>query len=136
MSSNIKIGSKFEREFCELLATKGFWVHRMAQNNAGQQPADVLAVYHGTAYLIDCKVCSDDRFPFSRMEDNQRMAMDKWISCQGSMPKFALKDSKGRIWMLDYQWAVAKEEAGDKGVACVKDRMFLVPFEEWLGWVT
>ena len=133
--SNIKDGSKFEREFCELLSRKGFWAHRMAQNNAGQQPADIIAVFQGTAYLIDCKVCSNDLFSFSRMEANQRMAMDKWIACKGTMPKFALKDSKGQIWMLDYQWAVAKEACGDKGVPCARDRMFVVTFEEWMEWV-
>ena len=134
--SNIKDGLKFERELCQILSENGFWVHQVSQNSGGQQPADVFAVYLGIAYLIDCKVCSDDRFRFSRMEDNQRMAMDKWVKLKGTMPKFALKDSKGRIWMLDYQWAIAKEEAGHKGVACAKDGIFIVPLQEWLGWIT
>lgn len=133
--SNIKDGTRFEKEFCEVLADNGFWVHRIVQNSAGQQPADIIAVYHGIAYLIDCKVCANDRFRFSRIEDNQRMAMDKWVALKGTMPKFALKDSKGRIWMLDYQRAKAEEEAGFKGVPCGEGRKFLVSLDEWLEWV-
>lgn len=135
-TSNVSIGSRFEREFCELLASKGFWVHRLAQNKVGQQPADVLAVYYGTAYLIDCKWCATtDRFVFSRMESNQRMAMEKWLSCRGTMPKFALKDSKGQIWMLDYRWAVGAEAMGVKSIACEANGTAIVPFEKWLKWL-
>lgn len=134
--SNAKDGAKFEKDFCSILADRGFWVHRVTPNAVGQQPADVIAVYHGTAYLIDCKVCADDIFRFSRMEDNQRTAMDRWVSLHGTAPKFALKDSKNRVWMLDFQWAVAKEEAGWKGVPCTKEREFVKTLDEWLEWVT
>ena len=61
MATNRKIGNSFETEFCELLFQHGFWCHNMAQNAAGQ-PADVIAVKGKTAYLIDCKVCSNNRF--------------------------------------------------------------------------
>lgn len=60
MATNRKIGNSFETEFCELLFQHGFWCHNMAQNAAGQ-PADVIAVKGKTAYLIDCKVCSNNR---------------------------------------------------------------------------
>ena len=60
MATNRKIGNSFETEFCELLFQYGFWCHNIAQNAAGQ-PADVIAVKNKTAYLIDCKVCSNNR---------------------------------------------------------------------------
>ena len=135
MTSNISAGTAFEREFCELLSDQGFWVHRISQNAAGQQPADVIAVYCGIAYLIDCKVCSNDRFQFSRMEENQRSAMDKWIGCKGTQPVFALRDSGNRVWILNYEWAIAKEQAGEKSVPCMKIDQFLIPLNEWLGWI-
>ena len=40
MATNRKLGNTFEAEFCEALYAEGFWVHNMAQNQAGQ-PADV-----------------------------------------------------------------------------------------------
>ena len=51
--SNKKIGNGFETEFCEKLFQNGYWVHNIAQNAAGQ-PADVIAVRNGVAFLIDC----------------------------------------------------------------------------------
>lgn len=71
---NKTLGNHFEGELCELLAENGFWAHNLAQNQAGQ-PADVIAVKNDVAILIDCKVCSNDRFSLSRIEDNQEMAM-------------------------------------------------------------
>ena len=135
-SSNVRSGSRFEREFAKLLSDNGFWVHLLARNIAGQQPADIIAMYHGGAYLIDCKVCENDRFPFSRVEENQRWAMKKWLEAGGTSPQFALKGSTGSIWMLNYEWVLIREEAGDKSVSCAKDRDFLIPFEEWLVNVT
>lgn len=43
MACNKKLGNNFETEFCEILSAHGFWVHNLAQNQAGQ-PADVIAV--------------------------------------------------------------------------------------------
>lgn len=59
--SNKKLGNDFESEFCKILSEHGYWCHNMAQNAAGQ-PADVIAVKDTIAYLIDCKVCSNDKF--------------------------------------------------------------------------
>ena len=90
MATNRKIGNSFETEFCELLFQHGFWCHNMAQNAAGQ-PADVIAVKNKTAYLIDCKVCSNNRFPLSRVEENQHFAMKTWKACGNGEGWFALK---------------------------------------------
>jgi Holliday junction resolvase len=90
--SNKKLGNDFESEFCEILAEEGFWVHNLAQNSAGQ-PADVIAAKNGVAYLIDCKVCSNDRFAFSRMEENQIQSMELWRECGNSEGLFALEFS-------------------------------------------
>ena len=70
---NKTMGNHFEEELCELLAEQGFWAHNLAQNQVGQ-PADVLAVRDNIAVLIDCKVCSNNRFPLSRIEPNQEAA--------------------------------------------------------------
>ena len=98
MVSNKKMGNSFERELCDKLASYGFWCHNLAQNQAGQ-PADIIAVRGKRAYLIDCKVCKNDRFPLSRIEENQRNAMTLWSDCGNGRGWFALKISTG-IYMI------------------------------------
>ena len=100
MATNRKIGNSFETEFCELLFQHGFWCHNMAQNAAGQ-PADVIAVKGKTAYLIDCKVCSNNRFPLSRVEENQHFAMETWKACGNGEGWFALKVEESALNLTD-----------------------------------
>lgn len=99
--TNKKIGNDFESVFCEILFQQGFWCHNLAQNQAGQ-PADVIAVRNGKSYLIDCKVCSRGRFPFSRIEDNQHCAMTTWEDSGNGVGWFALLCSD-HIFMVDYK---------------------------------
>ena len=99
MASNRKAGNAFEREFCRYLAERGFWVHNFAQKTGGQ-PFDVIAARHWNTYVFDCKVCENDEFPFSRIEDNQRMAMHLWHNCDNHVGIFALKFSNGKIYLI------------------------------------
>ena len=97
---NKKLGNKFEKELSEILYDAGYWVHLLNQNKNGQ-PADIIAVKDGGAYLIDAKVCSYEVFPFRRIEDNQHLAMDMWIECGNLTPQFALK-CRNEIYMVSY----------------------------------
>ena len=100
--SNKKLGNSFESELCEILSMYGFWCHNLAQNSAGQ-PADVIAVRNGNAYLIDCKVCSTNKgFALDRMEDNQNLAMELWDECGNGQGWFAMKLPTGDIIMLPH----------------------------------
>jgi Holliday junction resolvase len=100
--SNKKSGNQFESELCEILSAYGFWCHNLAQNSAGQ-PADVIAVRNGKAYLIDCKVCSTDKgFALSRVEDNQELAMNLWYECSNGTAWFAMKLPTGDIFMVPH----------------------------------
>lgn len=99
MPTNKKIGNDFEREFCDLLAAEGFWVHNLAMNSAGQ-PADVIAVRNGKAHLIDCKVCAGNKFSLSRVEENQHFAMDLWRDRGNGYGVFAIKMDE-HIYMVD-----------------------------------
>ena len=100
--SNKKLGNQFESELCEILSMYGFWCHNMAQNAAGQ-PADVIAVRNGQAYLIDCKVCSTDRgFALNRMEENQDLAMELWHECGNHQGWFATQLPNGNIYMIPH----------------------------------
>ena len=114
--TNKKSGNQFEAELCEILANDGYWVHNLAQNAAGQ-PADVIAVRDGEAFLIDCKVCSKGTFPFSRIEENQELAMSLWQDCGNGAGWFALKFDD-EIYMVD---AVAMREARGINAALTKN---------------
>lgn len=100
MNLNKKIGNSFEQDLCELLYEKGFWVHNLAQNQSGQ-PADIIAVINSKPYLIDAKVCSDNKFPLSRIEENQKLSMDLWGSCKNGVGWFAFLID-GEVFMMAY----------------------------------
>ena len=85
--NNKQAGTNFEREFCEQLARDNFWAHFMGGSKNGQ-PADIIAVRNEKAYLIDAKDCQNDRFPLSRIEDNQDMAMRYWEMCGNNQGLF------------------------------------------------
>jgi Holliday junction resolvase len=100
--SNKSLGNRFETELCEILSMYGFWVHQLSQNSAGQ-PADVIAVKNGKAYLIDCKVCSTDKgFALNRVEENQDLSMNLWSECGNGQGWFAMKLPTGDIFMLPH----------------------------------
>ena len=129
MTTNRKIGNSFEIEFCEILSQYGFWCHNMTQNQAGQ-PADVIAVRNMRPYLIDCKVCKNDRFPLSRIEENQRNAMKLWSNCGNGSGWFALKISTG-IYMISLgQLEVHRFKSLSKRVI----EAVGLPLEKWYRW--
>lgn len=100
-NTNRKDGLKFEAQLCQKLAECGWWAHDLTQNAAGQ-PADVMAVRCNTAVLIDCKVCSNDKFQLSRVEPNQVSAMKTWQDRGNEYCFFAVKFPSGEIYMCHY----------------------------------
>lgn len=127
--TNKKIGNDFESRLCEILSNEGFWTHNFAQNQAGQ-PADVIAVKNGKAYLIDCKVCSNRGFVLSRMEDNQDLAMELWQYCGNGDGWFTILIAESSdIYMIPHwlirsvrnsQYCLSEKEISECGVPLVK----------------
>ena len=97
---NKKLGNDLEQELCKILADAGYWTHNFASKKNGQ-PADIIAVKNGEAYLIDAKECTREIFPLKRMEYNQELSMGLWIECGNITPYFALK-ARNEIYMVDY----------------------------------
>lgn len=89
--NNKRIGTQFEGEMVDLLAANGWWVHFITPNAAGAQPFDIIAVKAGVAIAIDCKTVVRHSIPFSRLEDNQIMAMQLWMRCGNTEPIVAVK---------------------------------------------
>ena len=108
--TNKKDGLRFERRLCDILHRNGFWVHNIAQNHAGQ-PFDIIASKNNRAVIMDAKVCKNDRFPLSRIEENQRYAMNLWLKTGNSKAWFALELADGDIFMMDYKYLQNWEKA-------------------------
>lgn len=100
--NNKVIGTDFEREFCKLLAGRGYWVHFISPAANGGQPFDVIAVKDGKAYAFDCKTSVSARFPITRLEENQIMAFERWITCGNNDPQIAVK-YKLNIYLVSYK---------------------------------
>lgn len=99
--NNKELGTNFENLMCEKLAKEGWWIHFINPNKSGAQPFDIIAVKDGFAMVGDCKTSADKTFRISRLEDNQIMAFEKWLSCGNSMPYvFILYD--GNICCIPY----------------------------------
>lgn len=82
--NNKKLGNKFEKDFMDLLAKKGYWVTFLeGKANIGSQPADLMACKNNIPYLIDCKTLSNKNgiFNLNRLEENQRLAYIKFRNC-------------------------------------------------------
>lgn len=127
--NNKTMGNSFEQELCEKLSEHGFWSHCMAMNKAGQ-PADIIAVKNKKAYLIDAKVCSNNVFPLSRVEDNQDLAMDLWSECGNGIGWFALKLNT-QIYMLSHY--IMKAYKDRKHSLSAQDIFEVgMPLEKWV----
>jgi Holliday junction resolvase len=100
--NNKRWGTQWEKEFCNLLAAQGFWVHFITPDNRGAQPFDVIAARGGTAYAFDCKTCADNWFNITRLEDNQVMAFEKWLRCGNTEPTIAVLH-KDNIYLIGYK---------------------------------
>lgn len=99
-TDNRSNGGRFEQELSHALAEAGFWAHVMQQNKSGQ-PADIIAVKGKYHTLIDCKVISDNGgFRLERVEDNQRLAMDRFLTRAHELCWFAMRLPDGDVWMV------------------------------------
>lgn len=100
--NNKQLGTAFEQEVCKMLADNGWWVHFISPNNAGAQPFDIIAVKNGQALAGDCKTSSTGVFPYSRLEDNQIMAFEKWLACGNSEPMVIIK-YQDNVYFVPFQ---------------------------------
>ena len=128
--NNKRMGSMFEREFAKTLDKNGFWVHLIVPNADGQ-PADIIACKNKETHLIDCKVCSSLGFPLSRVEENQELAMRKFINRGKGQAWFALKFSD-EIFMLDYTTMMQRKRYGEKRISIHYIREACDTLERWL----
>lgn len=131
--SNKSTGTRFEREFAEILAEHWFWVH-IFQDNKNGQPCDVIAVKNGEAYLFDCKDCQSDVFPFSRIEENQLNAMILFSMMGNKVGMFAIRFPGGQVYLLPYTKIQEMQDAGFKRINSTVCRTQGIELGKWLEW--
>lgn len=129
--SNKSNGTAFEREFARMLAGHDFWVHCIS-DNANGQPFDVIAARDGVTYVFDCKDCSSDRFPLSRIEENQKTAMRCWWECGNTEPMFAIRFPQWGVRLVSFSTMMEIEEEGIKAMAGESIADYTVLFERWV----
>lgn len=130
MPTNKKIGNDFEGEFCEMLSKEGFWAHNLAMNSAGQ-PADVIAVRNGKAFLIDCKVCSNRGFTLSRIEENQELSMNLWENCGNTYGLFAMLID-GEVYITMATQLLDLRDHGHKVLSVEWFKQWAIPLGKWV----
>lgn len=131
-TDNRTLGGRFEQELSHALSEAGFWVHVLQQNKAGQ-PADIIAVKGKFHTLIDCKLVSDDKgFPFSRIEDNQKLAMRMFQRKCGDLCYFAIKLPDGEIRLVSLERLETLKVRGRKSISNKELREQTWSLEKWL----
>lgn len=100
--NNKRLGTAWEREFCQILAKHGWWVHFIAPAATGGQPFDVIAAKDGVPMAFDCKTSATKRFSINRLEQNQIMAFEHWLRCGNEEPKIAVKYNNA-LYLIGYQ---------------------------------
>jgi len=115
-------GTQFERRIADELHRRGFWVHRLQDNQNGQ-PFDIIACRNGESYAIDCKDCQGRYFFFRRIEENQRNAMQLWLDTGNSDPLFVIRFQLAPgelIRVVSYEELMKLEKEGEVQISATK----------------
>ena len=129
--SNRAMGSQGEKRLAEMLSARGWWVHLLQQNAAGQ-PCDIIAVdSEGRGYLIDSKVCSRGRFDLERIEPNQESVAIKWGKITGRQLWFALWVNEYEVFMVSYGMLMI-EKRKFSSLPESRIREIGIPFGAWV----
>lgn len=115
MENNKKAGTEFEKELAGILASDGFWVHRL-QDNVNGQPFDIIAARDEDVLAIDCKHCARCCFPLNRIEENQHLAMRAWENAGNIPGLFAVKFPSEAIYLIEYRALARKIGEGAKQI--------------------
>lgn len=70
----LSIGREFEKKIIHDLKQRGWWTY-LTPNTISGQPFDIIAISDGTGIAIEVKHVKEYRFNLSRIEANQRIAI-------------------------------------------------------------
>ena len=114
-----KASDDFEKEFTKYLSQQGYWAFNCPRDKDGSQPADIVACGQDNHLLVDCKLSDVARFPFARIEPNQRTAMNLFLKKAKGLYNaecyFAIK-FRDKVYKLYFEHALEMEKQGEKSV--------------------
>lgn len=116
---------EFEEHLVEVIGLQGYWASSFPKANDGSQPSDIIAVNKKEKHLIDAKVCSSGRFALSRVEDNQRSAMELFKERADGRGWFALLFPGDMIYMIPAEIIFNMIDSGVKSFSKVDDNLSL-----------
>ena len=98
-------GKNFEKNLCEYLSKKGWYVVYMEKGITGSQPCDIIAIRNNLLLMIECKnlVAKNGVFNLSRIEQNQLLSYKKFKSCHNSNFILAI-NWNGGVYLVDFDW--------------------------------
>ena len=113
--SNKKTGAKFERDFLKYLADNEWWAHFLSPDKSGAQPFDIIAMRGSDVMAIDCKTCSADRFPLSRVEENQYWAFRSIMWKADTFCGFAILHNE-EIYLIPFDVILAVKKKNESSI--------------------
>lgn len=129
--SNKSVGVAFEKQFSRQLSEKGFWVHRLRDNENGQ-PFDIIAAKDGETLVFDCKNCMSSGFYLRRMEENQINAMKLWRDCGNEEGIFAVKYPDDAVFLFPVSDLEEAKISGIRYIGREHAKYYGVRLETWL----
>ena len=130
--SNASMGSRFERDICNDLYRRGWYVINIPRNGMGQQPVDLIAVKQDEVLFADCKVCSGTGFVFERIEENQRQSMRLFDTRTSHLPFFIIRLPEGDVYVIYYCVFEQMEAQGFRRMRNSEIRRYGIPWETFM----
>lgn len=109
--NNKEIGTEFEQRMCDYFNRKGYWVHFITPDRRGAQPFDIIAVKDNHPIAIECKTLSLSQkyFHISRLEENQKLALEKWILC-GNNEAYVVVEYGDKVYWIAFSYLLEKQK--------------------------
>ena len=120
--NNQQRGKEFEKKFIKWLSRCGCWAHFMNPAPDGSQPFDIIAlaptITPGCAvvHAFDCKTLDGDRFPLSRIEENQEMAFTALNRIGVHNTYFVIDCGNNLCRLIPSQAAIEAKKKGKKSI--------------------
>lgn len=96
-------GKKFEKDLCNYLSNKNYYIIYNEKGITGAQPCDVVAIKGDIATLFECKNLENESgiFNLDRIEENQRMAYNRYRECDNNNFVLAILWNDN-VWFIDF----------------------------------
>lgn len=129
--SNKSDGTEFEKEVAQILSDHGYWAHCLQDKKNGQ-PFDIITAKNHKTYVMDCKRCTFSQFVFSRIEENQELAMQAWRETGNSEGLFVIGFPNIGAYVILLSVIQELKKSGKKRICSQDMSHYGIPLETWM----